>query len=45
MAVVSDNGPAKKLYTSLGFENYGTEPHALKVGGKYYDEDLMVLRW
>lgn len=45
LAVVSDNGPAKKLYTSLGFEIYGTEPHALKVGGKYYDEDLMVLRW
>ncbi|WP_424237447.1 N-acetyltransferase family protein [Bhargavaea ginsengi] len=45
LAVVSDNSPAWKLYTSLGFEVYGTEPRALKVGGKYYDEDLMILRW
>ena len=44
LAVVTDNSSARKLYTSLGFEVYGTEPYALKVGGKYYDEDLMVLR-
>lgn len=45
LAVVTDNGPARKLYTSLGFKVYGAEPRALKVGGKYYDEDLMILRW
>ncbi|MFC7366419.1 MULTISPECIES: GNAT family N-acetyltransferase [Bhargavaea] len=45
LAVVTDNGPARKLYTSLGFKVYGTEPRALKVCGKYYDEDLMILRW
>ncbi|KZE37500.1 acetyltransferase [Bhargavaea cecembensis] len=45
LAVVAHNAPARRLYTSLGFEVYGTEPNALKVSGKYYDEDLMILRW
>jgi len=37
-------GPAKKLYESLGFEVYGRDLRAIKVGDSYYDEDLMVLR-
>lgn len=36
--------PAKKLYESLGFETYGREPRALKIGDEYVDEDLMILR-
>jgi ribosomal protein S18 acetylase RimI-like enzyme len=44
LTVVSNNEPAKRLYTSLGFEVYGVEPHALKFGGHYLDEDLMILR-
>lgn len=43
LMVVADNVAAKRLYTSLGFEVYGVEPHALKLDGKYSDEELMVL--
>ncbi|MEK3855982.1 GNAT family N-acetyltransferase [Cytobacillus sp. FSL H8-0458] len=43
LAVMSENTPAKKLYASFGFEVYGKEKHALKIDGKYYDEDLMAL--
>jgi ribosomal protein S18 acetylase RimI-like enzyme len=44
LTVVSNNEPAKRLYTSLGFEIYGVEPHALKSNGCYLDEDLMILK-
>ncbi|OCA86204.1 MULTISPECIES: GNAT family N-acetyltransferase [unclassified Bacillus (in: firmicutes)] len=44
LTVVSDNHYAKKLYKSLGFEVYGIERNALKFNGRYYDEDLMVLK-
>ena len=44
LAVVSENAAAKKLYKSLGFEGYGMERNALKFNGRYFDEDLMVLR-
>ena len=43
LAVSSQNGVAKALYESLGFEVYGCEKRAIKVSGKYVDEDLMVL--
>jgi ribosomal protein S18 acetylase RimI-like enzyme len=35
---------AKQLYSSFGFEVYGTEPRGLKVGSTYVDEDHMILR-
>ena len=35
---------ARHLYRSFGFESYGTEPNALKVGSRYIDEDHMVLK-
>ena len=44
LAVVTTNTAASRLYRSLGFEVYGLEPHALKQGGQYWDEELMVLR-
>ena len=44
LAVVTTNQVAYQLYRSLGFEVYGTEPKALKSGGEYWDEYLMVLR-
>lgn len=44
LAVATCQNPAKQLYISLGFETYGTEPHALKVGSTYVDEDHMILR-
>ena len=42
LAVVSDNEPARRLYASLGFVEYGTERKALKQNGRYYDEILMA---
>lgn len=35
---------ALKLYRKNGFEVYGTEPNAIKVNGKFFDEHLMFLR-
>lgn len=42
LSVVSDNESAHRLYMRLGFVEYGREPKALKQGGRYYDEILMV---
>jgi len=42
LAVVSDNGPARRLYERLGFLEYGLEKKALKQDGHYYDELLMA---
>lgn len=44
LSVVAGRAGAKKLYSSLGFEIYGREVRALKVGASYVDEELMVLR-
>ena len=43
LAVADGQAPARKLYLQLGFEIYGREPRALKVGEVYADEELMVL--
>ncbi|MGZ3584729.1 MAG: N-acetyltransferase family protein [Ktedonobacterales bacterium] len=43
LAVVTRNAAAHALYAAAGFVVYGTEPHALKLGDAYLDEDLMVL--
>ena len=43
LAVSSQNAGAKGLYESLGFEVYGCERRALKIGDEYVDEELMVL--
>jgi ribosomal protein S18 acetylase RimI-like enzyme len=43
LGVAVTNTPARSLYVSLGFQPYGTEPHAMKVNGRYVDEDLMLL--
>jgi ribosomal protein S18 acetylase RimI-like enzyme len=44
LSVNTENGKAAALYRSLGFESYGREPRAMRVGGRYHDEDLMMLR-
>ncbi|MGI8855840.1 MAG: GNAT family N-acetyltransferase, partial [Thermomicrobiales bacterium] len=41
--VVTTNTAAHALYLSLGFTVYGTERHALKLGDRYVDEELMAL--
>jgi ribosomal protein S18 acetylase RimI-like enzyme len=42
LAVVKENERARRLYAGLGFVEYGIEIHALKQGGRYYDEILMA---
>ncbi len=44
LAVGTGQDQAKRLYTSLGFEVWGRERAALKMNGRYVDEDHMVLR-
>ena len=44
LAVATTREPAGRLYRSLGFEVYGTEPRALKNGDEYIDEHLMILK-
>jgi ribosomal protein S18 acetylase RimI-like enzyme len=44
LAVATSQNAARQLYRNCGFETYGTEPNALKVGSRYIDEDHMILR-
>jgi len=44
LAVAVGQTVAKQLYRGFGFETYGTEPNALKIGSTYIDEDHMILR-
>jgi ribosomal protein S18 acetylase RimI-like enzyme len=44
LSVASSQAAAGKLYRSLGFETFGVEERALKIGGTYLDEAYMVLR-
>lgn len=41
--VTSGQGAARDLYLSLGFEVFGHERRALRVGDEYLDQDQMVL--
>jgi RimJ/RimL family protein N-acetyltransferase len=42
LSVVVGNEPARRLYSRLGFIEYGIEYNSLKYGGRYYDEILMT---
>jgi ribosomal protein S18 acetylase RimI-like enzyme len=44
LAVATGQNAARQLYRDRGFEIFGTEPNALKVGSTYVDEDHMILR-
>jgi RimJ/RimL family protein N-acetyltransferase len=44
LTVVASNAAAHRLYSAAGFEQYGLERQALKIGDAYYDEVLMALR-
>ena len=44
ISVTSTQAAAMKLYRSLGFERFGREPRALKVGGQFIDEEYMGLK-
>ncbi len=41
--VTTVNEGARALYASCAFRTAGTKPRSLKVGDRYYDEELMVL--
>jgi RimJ/RimL family protein N-acetyltransferase len=43
LTVTSASPSAERVYRSLGFKSWGTEPHALKSGGEYFDEAHMAL--
>jgi ribosomal protein S18 acetylase RimI-like enzyme len=42
LAVVTENEAARRLYAKAGFIEYGHQINALKHGGRYYDDVLMV---
>jgi len=44
LTVATQQTAAVRLYASLGFESFGCEQNALKVGDVYVDEEYMVLR-
>jgi RimJ/RimL family protein N-acetyltransferase len=44
LTVMASNTAAHRLYNAAGFEPYGLERRALKVGDDYYDDMLMTLR-
>ena len=44
LCVNAENLPAKRLYVSQGFQTFGLEPRAMKVGERFYDEELMCKR-
>ena len=41
--VTTVNTPARTLYASIGFTSAAVKPRSLKVGRRYYDEEMMVL--
>jgi len=43
LAVGTTQRAAVRLYRSLGFESFGCERRALKIGDRYVDEEQMVL--
>jgi len=42
LSVATTNGRAVRFYERMGFKKYATEPRALKMGGNYIDEFLMM---
>lgn len=44
LTVMTTRETARCLYLSMGFQSYGTEPQALKLGNRYLDEELMLLK-
>ena len=44
VSVITSNRAARRLYEQLGYVCYGTEPNALRVEGRDYDEALLEKR-
>ena len=43
LSVTGGNAPARRLYESSGFQRFGRETHALKLGARYLDKEHMSL--
>jgi RimJ/RimL family protein N-acetyltransferase len=43
ITVTAANERAKQLYCSMGFEPWGLERRALWIGGRFYDDEHMVM--
>jgi ribosomal protein S18 acetylase RimI-like enzyme len=43
LTVTETNSAAVKLYERCGFRSFGIEPHAIKVGGRAFAKNHMVL--
>lgn len=43
LTVTEGNAPATALYESAGFRSFGIEPKAIKVDGRYFGKNHMVL--
>jgi RimJ/RimL family protein N-acetyltransferase len=43
--VTTTNVPAQTLYLSCGLRVIGLRRRALRVGDRYYDEEMMALRF
>ena len=44
LCVNAENPRAQALYRDAGFETFGVEPRAMRVGDRFYDEEHMALR-
>ena len=42
LTVVASNERALQFYKNMDFETYGIERRALKIGGTYHDEAMLV---
>lgn len=42
LSVTASHAAAVKLYEGAGFERYGLQPRAIKLGDAYYDKALML---
>jgi ribosomal protein S18 acetylase RimI-like enzyme len=43
LTVTEGDNPAVRLYEHCGFQSFGIEPRAIKVGGSYYDKNHMFI--
>jgi GNAT superfamily N-acetyltransferase len=43
LTVTASNASARQLYARSGFRSFGVEPRAIRVEGRYFDKDHMIL--